>query len=273
MSLERIWSAVQQLFRSRTGSNEPRELAEIRHDILDQVRGKIQELSASQYVFPFDRILIEVRPRSAAERAAIQTAWIDRGELHTDIRSALARADCEYPKDLAVETRFREDQEGDAERTGRSVGVVRDDAAVENFWLTFENVRPSAAQAPAPEPGAPLCLTVLNGAAEPASIQLSAANTNLGRLREVFDQDGQLIRSNDVAFAEIDNGVNETVSRTHAHIARQSDGRFALVNSRRNDRNPTAILRNGRSIPVILLAEPIERGDIIQLGRARISVS
>ena len=249
---------MQQFFRLRIRADEPRELAEIRHDILDQVRGKIQELSSSRYVFPFDRILIELGPRTPAERAAIQTAWIDRGELQADIRSALARADCEYPQDLAVETRLRETSE--------------DFATTENYWLTFENAGHQAAQKSAPEASAPLCLTVLNGAAEPASIEISAATINLGRLREVFDQDGQLIRCNDVAFEEIDNGVNETVSRTHAHIARQKDGRFALINSRHNDRNPTAILRNGRSIPVILLAEPIERGDVIQLGRARISV-
>jgi hypothetical protein len=69
------------------------------------------------------------------------------------------------------------------------------------------------------------------------------------------------------------NGVNETVGRTHAHIAMQKDGRFALINSRHTDKTPTAIIRSGQSIPVILLPEPIERGDIIQLGRANIRVT
>jgi hypothetical protein len=259
MSLESIWSAVQQIFRSGHHSNEPRELAEIRHDILDRVRAEIQELSASRYVFPFDRILVELRPRTEAERAAIQIAWMDGGDLQSDIDSALSRADCEYPKNLVVETRFRE-----------TAGIS---PTSETFWVTFEKAGRHASQPQPAESSAPLCLTVLNGMAEPARIELSAATTNLGRLREIFDQGGQLIRCNDVAFDEADNGVNETVGRTHAHIARQKDGRFALVNSRRNDRNPTAILRNGRSIPVILVAEPLERGDVIQLGRARISVT
>jgi len=69
-----------------------------------------------------------------------------------------------------------------------------------------------------------------------------------------------------------ENGINEPVGRTHAHITRQENGRFCLANTRRNDKTPTAIIRNGRSIPVILLAEPIEAGDVIQLGRARIAV-
>src|SRR5882724_7199031 len=109
MSLDRIWNAIQQFLNSRTASPVAREIAEIRHDILDQIRGNIQELSAAQFLFPFSRILIELRPRTPAERAAIQTIWIDRGELGSDILVTLKRADCEYSKDLAVEVRFRDD--------------------------------------------------------------------------------------------------------------------------------------------------------------------
>jgi len=261
MPLEKIWSAVQQSLQSRTPSAETRELAEIRHDILEEVRGSIQELSAGRYVFPFDRILIEIRPRTPAERAAIQTYWIEGGELQADVLSVLARADCQYDKGVIVETRFRETS-GDAD-SGR------------NFWLTFGSPTRSA---PAPsdastKPVSPICLSVLTGTAEPSSLNLSAAITNLGRLREIFDQDGQFVRSNDLAFSELENGINETVGRTHAHIVRQKNGRFALANSRRTDKTPTAIIRNGRAIPVVLIEEPIEPGDVLQLGRARIAVS
>ena len=261
MSLEKIWSAVQQSIQSRTPSAETRELAEIRHDILEEIRGNIQELSAGRYVFPFDRVLIEIRPRTPAERAAIQAFWIDGGELQSDIRSVLSRADCQYDKNVIAETRFRESN-GEAD-TGR------------NFWMTFGSPDPPApapSEAPA-KPALPICLNVLTGAAEPASLHLSAAITNLGRLREIFDQDGQFVRSNDLAFSEVVNGINETVGRTHAHIVRQKNGRFALANSRRSDRTPTSIIRNGRAIPVVLIEEPIEPGDVLQLGRARIAVS
>jgi hypothetical protein len=261
MSLEKIWSAVQQSIQSRTPPAETREFAEIRHDILEEIRGSIQELSAGRYVFPFDRILIEIRPRTPAEHAAIQTFWIDGGELQADIRSVLSRADCQYDKNVIAETRFRESN-GEAD-SGR------------NFWLTFG---PPGRSAPAvseasTKPALPICLTVLTGAAEPSSLNLSAAITNLGRLREIFDQEGQFVRSNDLAFSELENGVNETVGRTHAHIVRQRNGRFALANSRRTDKTPTAIIRNGRAIPVVLIEEPIEPGDVLQLGRARIAVS
>lgn len=259
MSLEQIWSSIQQFFRSRSARPDELELAEIRHDILDEIRRNIQELSAGDRLFPFNRILIELRPRSSAERAAIETSWIDRGELQSDILGALARADCEYPKDLTIETRLGE--------------TVYEADSTQIFSVTCENVRESSAPTSTPVSAEPLRLTVETGSAQPVSLELSAETTNLGRLPEVFDQDGQFVRRNDIAFDELDNGVNETVSRTHAHILRQKDGRFGLVNTRRNDKNPTAILRNGRSIPVILLPEPIERGDVIQLGRARISVS
>jgi hypothetical protein len=244
MSLEKIWSAVQQSIQSRTPSAETRELAEIRHDILEEIRGNIQELSAGRYVFPFDRILIEIRPRTPSEREAIQTFWIEGGELQADIRFVLARADCQYDKGVIAETSFRESNEADSGR---------------NFWLTFSSPsRPAPALSDASTKAAsPICLSVLTGAAEPASLNLSAAITNLGRLREIFDQDGQFVRANDLAFTELENGINETVGRTHAHIVRQKNGRFALANSRRTDKTPTAIIRNGRAIPVVLIEEPI----------------
>jgi hypothetical protein len=258
MSIEKIWSAVRQSLQAHAPSAEVPELSEIRHDILEEVRGNVQELSTGRYVFPFDRILLEIRPRTQAERAAIQAVWIDGGELQNEIRSVLARADCQYDRNLIVETRLGPDAELDAGK---------------NFQLTFESTpRPAVPTRPV-EPRSPICLTVLTGTADPASLILSAAMTNLGRLREVFDSDGQFVRSNDLAFTELENGINETVGRTHAHIVRQEDGRFALANSRRHDKTPVAIIRNGRSIPVILIPEPIEPGDVILLGRARIGVS
>src|ERR1035438_5720574 len=108
MSLKTILSAVRQAIQPGEASDDKRELAEIRHDILEEVRGNVQELSAGRYVFPFDRILIEIRARTPAERAAVQTIWMDGGELETEIRSALARADCQYDRNLTVETRLRE---------------------------------------------------------------------------------------------------------------------------------------------------------------------
>jgi hypothetical protein len=234
------------------------ELAEIRHDILDQVREQIQELSGSRYLFPFNSIQIEFYARNPGERTAIQIAWVDRGELTSDIRKALARADCEYPDDLHIETRLSD-----------SPPVA---GAAKKFALAFEDTRRPAVAPASHAAAGSLLLTVLNGSATPAALSLSAPTTNLGRLREVTDPEGQFVRQNDIAFDEVDNGVNETVGRVHAHIERRNDGRFVLVNSRRSERNPTGILRNGRLIPVVLVDELIQSGDIIQLGRARISV-
>jgi hypothetical protein len=269
MSFGRVWSTIQRLVGPRASAGEERELAEIRHDILDNIRSNVQELSAGRSVFPFNYILVELRSRTPAERAAIQATWIDRGELQAEVKATLARAECEYPKDLVVETQFRE-------------SFAAGDASA-YFGVTCSNVQAAARPVPAPStsspspessPGAqPLRLTVQTGSARPASLELMADTTNLGRLPEIFDENGQFIRRNDLAFEDAENGVNETVGRTHAHIVRQTDGRFALINTRRNDKSPTAILRNGHSIPVILLPEPLERGDVIQLGRARISVS
>jgi hypothetical protein len=259
MSLSRFWKKIQSNLESGGSSQEGRQLAEIRHDILDEIRAQIQELSAGRFLFPYNHILIELRPGSPGERAAIEASWIRRGELQSEIYAALAREDCEYPDNMLAEVKFRE---GSA-----------DSESNRDFWLTLDNSQPYPPAQDSIAPGSQLCLTVITGEAEPSSLDLSNARTNLGRLREVFDQDGQFVRHNDVAFADLKNGVNETVGRTHAHIAMQKDGRFALINSRHTDKTPTAIIRSGQSIPVILLPEPIERGDIIQLGRANIRVT
>ncbi len=262
MSLEKIWSSVRQSLQSHaapgvTSADAP-ELAEIRHDILEEIRGNVQELSAGRYVFPFNRIVVAIRPRTPAEQAAIQKVWLDDGELQAEIRSVLSRADCQYDKNLTVQVDLRE-------ATGE-----QDNGR--NFTLSFECAGSQAVAASPVEARSPLTLSVLSGAADPASLVLSAAITNLGRLREVFDSDGQFVRSNDMAFSEVENGINETVGRTHAHIIRREDGRFALANSRRHDKTPVAIIRNGHSIPVILIPEPLQAGDVILLGRARIAV-
>jgi hypothetical protein len=49
---------------------------------------------------------------------------------------------------------------------------------------------------------------------------------------------GQFVRRNDLAFMELKNGGNETVGRTHAHIAMQKDGRYTPINSRHTDTPP-----------------------------------
>src|SRR5882757_8066077 len=124
MSLEKIWSIVRQSLQSHAPLADVPELSEIRHDILEEIRGNIQELSAGRYIFPFNRILIGIRPRTPSEQAAIQAVWIDGGELQAEIRSVLARADCQYDRNLIVEMHLRE--------------AALDDG--KNFSLSFESV-------------------------------------------------------------------------------------------------------------------------------------
>src|SRR3569623_2921191 len=162
MSLEKIWSAVRQSLHAHAPSADAPELSEIRHDILEEIRGNIQVLSAGRFIFPFSRILVDIRPRTCAERAAIQAVWIDGGELQAEIRSVLSRADCQYDRNLIVETHLRE----------ASAGADLEIDAGRNFWLSFESVgRQAAAARPmmdgaSVEPAAPLSLSVLTGTAE-----------------------------------------------------------------------------------------------------------
>jgi hypothetical protein len=74
-------------------------------------------------------------------------------------------------------------------------------------------------------------LVVVSGAANKTEIPLQKTRTNIGRLIDVYKEQG-LSRRNDLAFAE-DNPVNRTVSREHAHIVHdKKTGEYRLFNDR-----------------------------------------
>jgi hypothetical protein len=74
-------------------------------------------------------------------------------------------------------------------------------------------------------------LVVVSGTANKAEIPLQKARTNIGRLIDVYKEEG-LSRRNDLAFAE-DNPINRTVSREHAHVVHdKKTGEYRLFNDR-----------------------------------------
>jgi pSer/pThr/pTyr-binding forkhead associated (FHA) protein len=83
-----------------------------------------------------------------------------------------------------------------------------------------------------------------------------------------------MIRTNHVAFADEGSGVNETVSRCHAHVEyHHSSGDYRVYDDR--SAHGTGVVRHGRTI----LVSPGSRGvrlltgDEIVLGEARLRVT
>jgi FHA domain len=138
---------------------------------------------------------------------------------------------------------------------------------------------PSPAPSPAPRaargPQAPpaIGLAVLKGNASRDRFDLRAERIYLGRLAEVVDAAGRVVRRNDVAFAE-EGDLNQTVSREHARIAWDPDSRGYWLRDEGSAAG-TLIFRSGRSIEVSRhdrRGVRLQDGDEVFLGRAVLRV-
>jgi len=111
------------------------------------------------------------------------------------------------------------------------------------------------------------CVTVIRGKAAAQTIRLNGDRVYIGRLAEVPQKDGLIVRRNDVAFDESE----LTVSRKHAWI-RYDAGvrRFRLFNDPECELG-TRILRQGRAIETdSIRGVELRDGDEIHAGDARV---
>ena len=97
--------------------------------------------------------------------------------------------------------------------------------------------------------------------------------SDFGRGIDVRDNRHRLLRTNHVVFVEGSAGVNQTVSRCHAHIAVDpSSGDHRLHDDR--SAHGTGIVRGGRTVPVPpgTRGVRLRSGDEIVLGEARLRI-
>jgi hypothetical protein len=115
-------------------------------------------------------------------------------------------------------------------------------------------------------------LTVTEGSAAARGGDFHRALINLGRCGEVVDREGRVVRRNDVAFADVNDRINGSVSRQHAHIRfDEARGRFCLIDD--FSQRGSAVVRSGKTIEVPGGDEQgvvLSTGDELCLGRARV---
>lgn len=233
--------------------DEPPELAEIRLEMLGQIRLKAYRAGGKR-VFPFDRMRIHVRGVETS-RAAIFQGNFFRQYLEQELRTALRQAECRYPETLHVEV--------------ETTPVL---PAPGQPWMTVE----TTPQAPEGEAQVQTGkLVVVSGSANVPEIVLTKSRTNIGRVASVYRSEG-LLRRNDLTFEE-DTEVNRTVSREHAHISfDRIRGEYRLHNDRwyplgeRGGNCATFLVRDGMSEAVHrdTRGAKLEPGDEIHLGSA-----
>jgi hypothetical protein len=227
----------------------PRELADIRFAVLEEVRRNSYRAGA-RMVFPFD--LVRMTMRGVEEsRAAVFRSGFFRGYLEHEIQAKLRADSVRFPEQFHVEVDV-------------ATGLPLPDEA----WLT---VAVGSQEHPGGS-GKPAHLVVQKGSANVPELPIDKARVHVGREVDVY-RDGGMRRRNDLAFVE-DSEVNRSVSREHAHIDYDNTtGEYRLFNDRWYARGTdcgTRIVRHGVSLEVHrdTRGTRLEPGDEIHLGRA-----
>lgn len=235
---------------------------EVRRAILDDVESRVVAVGGGKRIFPFNRLRVHLLVSDPAERPALE-AIVEEWGLREQIAGRLRERDCPVPAGFDVEVVL------DAEPHPR-FGERR-------FFVEYEKGE-SAPAAPSASPAGPsarptLELTVLKGTATQRVYELEGPRMFLGRLEEVVDADGRVLRRNDVAFKE-EGEINSTVSREHARISWDEETRGYWLRAEQNA-SGTRIYRVGRTIDVSAHDRRGVRllpGDEVHLGRACVKV-
>jgi hypothetical protein len=250
----RLDQVAKGLVRSR-----PREPLEIVLAILDAVEQRIEPTGRGARVFPFNRVEVSVVAPSLEARGRLEAVFEGDIPLQTRILDRLRSAGCSSV-DAMIEFQY--------------VDAAEPDWAVPEFDLQFARIgKPkTTGGGPDSEP-APIEIRAVAGVMERWAYSLAAPRIDIGRGAEVRDSRNRLIRTNHVVFTEGPDGVNETVSRTHAHIVYDpATNRFKLHDD--GSEHGTGIIRGGKTISVVRGTRGVrlQPEDEVVLGEARVRI-
>jgi len=231
---------------------------EIGQAVLDEVEQRIEPVGRGRRVFPYAGLRVRVL---AAEDARVPLEATFAG-FGARVGERLAELRCDAPRGIAVElTCVTEAPASWAAGQVYEVIYVRDaaaDAAGADVVATPRVTTPPA-----------LRVTVLKGVAVAPTFEFREPTVSIGRTADPTDDLGR-VRRNRIAFADVADGVTETVGRAHARLRFDAaTGDYRLFDE--GSSNGTAVVRDG---DVILVPRRDPRGvrvwsgDEIQVGRA-----
>ena len=250
----RVDQVAQGFVRSR-----PREPLELVLAILDAVEQRIEPAGRGTRVFPFNRIDVSVVAPSREARGRLEAVFEGDTPLQTRILDRLRSAKCSSP---AVVVGFQ------------YVDVAEAQWQAPEFDLRFERIAPPKVDdTQLDAQPASIEIRAVVGVMERWAYSLVAPRIDIGRGAEVRDSRNRLMRTNHVVFTDSVGGVNETVSRAHAHIiCDQATKRFQLHDD--GSEHGTVIIRGGKTISVLRGTRGVrlQRDDEVVLGEARVRV-
>jgi hypothetical protein len=250
----RLDQVAQGLVRSRA-----REPLEVALAILDAIEQRIEPIGRGARVFPFNRVEVSVVAPSSEARGRLEAVFQGDTPLQTRILDRLRSAGCS-PVDVDVEFRY--------------VDAAEANWTVPEFGLQFARIAAQPVDGgniASPPPA--IEIRAIAGVMERWAYSLAAPRIDIGRGLEVRDSRNRLMRTNHVVFTEGAGGVNETVSRTHAHIVYDAaTNRFQLHDD--GSEHGTGIIRGGKTISVLrgTRGARLQPDDEVVLGEARVRI-
>jgi hypothetical protein len=240
---------------SKSGARGP---LEVLHGILEAVEERIEPAGRGTHVFPFNKVKATVVAVSADARARFAGVLDGPPTLQERIGKTLRDAGCDV---AGLQVKVAYVAQADPAWTSPGFHVDFSRGAV-------PELPPAPVQAAVHE----ITLAVISGAADKPAYALALDRINVGRCAEVRDSRNRLLRTNHVVFTDAAGAVNETVSRTHAHIDCLPTGECRLFDDR--SAHGTSIVRNGKTISVPAGSRGVRllSGDEIVLGEARLRV-
>jgi hypothetical protein len=224
---------------------------EVRREILEQVESRIV-VDSNGNQFRYGKIIVSLQPKGEAQRDVFETAFLHDGALKTDIIEKLKDSQVRYPEELQVAVELTQPAPDQAEPPGL-------------FHIEFVKLE-RLRKRDVPE----IKLAIVKGSTEQPVYVMKKERITIGRLTEVMDREGRMVRRNDVVFLDNKDDINSTVGRVHARIWFDFEKyEFCIMDE--VSRYGTQIVREGRSIEVPggnprgVFLRP---GDEIYLGQA-----
>jgi hypothetical protein len=223
---DRIRKRVENAFGKEA---EPTPL-EVRREVLEQVEARIA-IDTGRKLFSFEKIEIHIHPATEALSDVFETAFLRDSSLEMEIRRKLREEEIQQAGSLEITVQVHE--------------PANDKAKPENLLqLNFVKLnKPRTVEIPE------LTLHIIKGTVEQEIYRIKQERILIGRLSEVTDQEGRMVRKNDIVFLDNGDNINSTVGRIHARIWFDPEKQeFRLMDE--SSRYGTRIVRGGRSIEV-----------------------
>lgn len=232
--------------------------ADIRREILAMVESKFV-VGRGGKMFPFGKVVVTLQPLTETQSGAFKAEFVEGGSLEADVRRMIRESCIQDAEGLQILVRLS---------PVPASGELRP-APGPLFQLDFVEAELQR-EREVPE----IRIVVTKGAAEQGEYRFKKGHILIGRLKEVLDREGRLIRKNDLAFLDNGSDINSSVSPIQARIWFDDEKRrFLLMDE--VSRYGTRIVRRGRTIeapPGGTRGVRLGPGDEVYFGQACVRV-